>query len=90
MNKAQDKKKFIIIGIIVAGIILSIYLGGAIYFRKHFLFGTVINGESVSKKTVDEVEQELTNDIKKYSLTFKAIPIFNSIKHTSNTFLKLY
>lgn len=71
MNKAQDKKKFIIIGIIVAGIILSIYLGGAIYFRKHFLFGTVINGESVSKKTVDEVEQELTNDIKKYSLTFK-------------------
>ena len=38
------------------------------YFRNYFIFGTVINGENVSRKTVEEVTQDIEAKIQDYTL----------------------
>lgn len=55
------------IAIIIAAIVAIIYIGLSVFFTSHFYFGTKINGESCSGKTVQEVEDifgKVSNDYK--------------------------
>lgn len=69
-GKKSRKKLWIGIGI-AAAVLLIIYIGLSIFFRTHFYFGSMLNGENVTGKTVEEVEKQLSKDIAKYELKLK-------------------
>lgn len=64
--KDIPKKK---IAAIIVGVLAVIYIGLAVFFTNHFYFGTVINGESCSGKTVADVEEMFSHVSDDYSLT---------------------
>lgn len=66
----SNRRTGLIIGIII-GVIFIIYLGFAIYFTKHFQFGSVINGVNYAGKTVDQVEKHIADNIDEYTLTLE-------------------
>ncbi|BCN31383.1 L,D-transpeptidase family protein [Anaeromicropila herbilytica] len=47
---------------------IMIYIGFSIYFKSHFLFGTYINDVNYSGKSIEKVEQSITNRIDTYVL----------------------
>lgn len=71
-KEGQSKRNKIIKGTIISiCILLIIYFGMAVYFTKHFYFGSEINGVNVSGKTVEQLNTELTSQIKSYKLNLK-------------------
>lgn len=54
---------------IVIGCLVIIYIAFSLYFTNHFYFGTKINGESVSGKTIEQAEELFGRSSKEYSLT---------------------
>ncbi|WP_051656720.1 L,D-transpeptidase family protein [Butyrivibrio sp. AE3004] len=63
------------IGIIVAiiiGLLAIIYLGISFYFTGHFAFNTYVNDIPAYKMTAGDIEKEVTDGLKKYSLTIHA------------------
>lgn len=63
------RKKIIIITFAAAILILlAVYLGMAFYFNSHFFFGSSINGIDSSRKTVEDVEDAVRNEVKSYVL----------------------
>ena len=69
MKKVEIQKRRIAIGIIfILSFFIILYLGGVVYFRNHFTFGTEINGMNVSGKTVEEVEKMIDDEISNYYL----------------------
>lgn len=72
MENLDSKQKNILKGIIIfIGALLVIYIGTALFFTKHFLVGTKINGINVANKTVKEVDELFSNEVSNYSLTLK-------------------
>lgn len=66
------KKGWKIFGITCAsifGLILIIYLGGAVFFMSHFLVNTTINGTDFSMKRVSDVKAHMESRVKDYELT---------------------
>lgn len=59
----------IIIPCVIAGVLLAVYLGFAIFFTGHFEFNTFINGEDVSLFSLDEANGIFTSEVGKYELT---------------------
>ncbi len=59
-------------GLMIAGFIflalVTAYLGIAVFFSKHFLPGTIINGVSASGKTIKAVERLITQEIDGYQI----------------------
>lgn len=55
----------------VAGVLLAVYIGLAIYFNSHFMFFTKINGTSCSMKSVEQVEDEMKKKVADYALTLE-------------------
>ncbi len=64
--KNIPKKK---VAAIIVGVLAIIYIGLSVFFTSHFYFGTKINGESCSGKTVAEVEEMFGQVSGDYSLT---------------------
>lgn len=72
MKIFKSKHKKLAIGTsITLGSLFIIYLGISIYFTNHFSFGTSINCINVGGKTVDEVNKEITSNIKSYTLVLE-------------------
>lgn len=73
MTKKQKKKfkKAGIIGSIVLCLILLVYFVMVIFFTRHLFIGTEINGIVVSGKSVQEVNDIMAAELKKYSLNLK-------------------
>lgn len=64
------KHKVILCSVLVSfALLLLIYLGFVIYFSNHFFFHTKINGVDASKKTIEETEKLLADEINTYSIT---------------------
>lgn len=65
-----SKKIAIVLGGIV-GVIALVYIGFAIYFGSHFIFGTKINGVDVAMKNVSQVEEYMRRQVSDYVLTLE-------------------
>ena len=66
--KSRDKKKiFMTIGIVVACLAI-VYVGFGIFFQSHFCFGTTIDGIKAGGKSVEKMEQLITEEIDSYVL----------------------
>ena len=70
-KKMTNKKKMMIMGI-AGGTILVIalaYMGAAIFFTRHFLMNTEINGVDFSGKSLAEAEEYFKGQVGEYTLT---------------------
>ena len=72
VKKTKNKKRVGLFLSIFLGIIVILYLAATFYFRSHFLPHTTINGVDSSGYTVEKVEDEITREIKNYTLTIEA------------------
>lgn len=63
----------------VIGVLAVIYLGIGFYFNSHFTFNTVINGQSFSMKTVEDVKKYIRTQVDGYSLKVDEI---NDVQET--------
>ena len=70
MEKMANKKIWIIVAGIVAGII-AIYMGASIYFMNHFYFGTQIGRVDVSGKSAAAAEKAVQKALDEYELVIK-------------------
>ena len=66
-TKKRGKWGWIVIGVILV-LLIAAYLGAGIYFQSHFGFHTSIDGIDISKKTVEEVEDLISQEISAYEL----------------------
>lgn len=66
--KTEKKKIGKVIFLAVVAVLLIAYIGVAIYFQKHYLFHTTVNGVEASGATVDEVKDKIRKQIKEYTL----------------------
>lgn len=67
--KYTRKKLFITLGLI--GLLFILYLFVSLYYRNRFFFGSSINGISYAGRTVEQVEQDISDKIDAYSLTLE-------------------
>lgn len=67
-----DRKKVAMIAGIVIGAIALIYIIVSLFFQKHLLYGTYINGMECSGKTIEQVEKMLAKQVEEYGLTIEA------------------
>lgn len=68
-RKRMNKRSKILPGVIISlCALIIIYLGLTMYFKNHFYFGSVINGNNIAGKTVGEVEKDLSSKIDTYTL----------------------
>ncbi len=74
MSRGRSRRSnmlFIILLVLVSLIILA-YAMVALYFSGHFMFNTYVNDIYAYKMTPTEIENEVTNGLKQYSLTIHA------------------
>lgn len=66
----KDKQMKVITGVTAAAIGAgsAVYVGGHIYFEKHFYAGSTINNIDVSLKTIDEADEALNSYVNSYAL----------------------
>ena len=67
-SKKNIHNKSVLRIVIFVCILLTIYLGLSAYFLNHFYFGSIINGISVSGKTIEEAENKISSEIGNYTL----------------------
>ena len=68
-RKRMNKRSKILQGVIISlCALIIICLGLTMYFKNHFYFGSVINGNNIAGKTVGEVKNELSSEIDTYTL----------------------
>lgn len=72
-NEKRKKRRKIMLGVLFGylAIMLIGYLGVSYYFSSRFFEGTKINGVDSSKKTVEEVKEDIISKIDAYSLTIE-------------------
>jgi len=70
MRKKRQNKPSKVVPVVIISLcaLIIIYLGLTMYFKNHFYFGSVINGNNISGKTVGEVEKDLSSKIDTYTL----------------------
>ena len=67
-QKTIDKKIWMIIGGIIAGLVI-VYLAISVFFMSHFYINTQINGKNFSGKNAVSVENYIKNQVADYKLT---------------------
>lgn len=67
-QKTMDKKIWMIIGGIIAGLVI-VYLAISVFFMSHFYINTQINGKNFSGKNAAAVENYIKNQVADYKLT---------------------
>ncbi len=67
VKKTRKKQLMIMLGSTVL-MLVAVYLGFAVYFGNHFLYGTTVNGIDASGKTIGKVEDLIVDEIKGYQL----------------------
>ena len=67
-QKTIDKKIWMIIGGIIAGLVI-VYLAISAFFMSHFYINTQINGKNFSGKNAAAVENYIKNQVADYKLT---------------------
>ena len=67
-QKTIDKKIWMIIGGIIAGLVID-YLAISVFFMSHFYINTQINGKNFSGKNAVSVENYIKNQVADYKLT---------------------
>ncbi len=67
-KKTNTKHKGLMIAGVIFLIVITAYLGVAVFFSKHFLPGTTINGVAASGRTIKAVEQLITEEIDGYQI----------------------
>ena len=73
LPKKHHRLRWLVISLAaVLGLVLAAYVGFSIYFMDHFVFNSTVNGVSVAFLTVEEVDQNLANEIARYSLEISA------------------
>lgn len=68
MKRKNAKRKAAVAAVAIVGVLAVLYVGGAIFFRSHYLPRTVINGIPCAGKNVQAVEGKIQDEIKKYEL----------------------
>ena len=68
MKKTKKKGVLFLVACIFA-VAVIIYVGFGIFFQSHFCFGTTIDGINVGGKSVEKVEELITQEIDDYVLT---------------------
>ena len=71
--KKKGRRKALIIILVILGVLALAYVGTALFFTKHFLPYTKINGTDFSARTVGEVEQFMEEQVRGYELTLQEI-----------------
>ncbi len=71
LSAGKTTKIVAIAGCATLAIILLLYFGFAIYFSKHFYFGTQINNNDCSGKTASSAENLILNNLESYKLTIE-------------------
>ncbi|BDF04378.1 L,D-transpeptidase family protein [[Clostridium] hylemonae] len=71
LRRHRRRKKAGIIAASVAGALILIYIGFAVFFSSHFIFFTEINGQDFSMKSVSQVEEYMKKQVADYVLTLK-------------------
>lgn len=66
-----NKKVALITAGSILGVLLIIYLGFAVYFTKHFMFHTTVNGVGCTGKTVKDVEKMMQAQVEEYVLVLE-------------------
>ena len=67
-QKTIDKKIWMIIGGVIAGLVI-VYLAISVFFMSHFYINTQINGKNFSGKNAAAVENYIKNQVADYKLT---------------------
>ena len=70
-RKSKGSIALIVVAVIFT-ILAVVYAIIAIYFTRHYPFNTYVNEISAYKLTPDDIEKEVTDGLKKYSLTIHA------------------
>lgn len=70
-EKKTFKKTLLKVFGIIAGVLVLIYAGFAIFFNSHYLFNTTINGKDYSLKSVQAVAADMEQQVQGYMLTLK-------------------
>ncbi len=71
-KKQINKRKLLLISIMILGIFTAVYLSFSVYFSNHFYWGTSIAGKDCSCMTVQDAGAMLTQSMKDYNLTINA------------------
>ncbi len=58
----------LVVGIIIVVLVVA-YLGGALFFRKHLIPGSIINGVNCSMKDIAGAKEAIREEVKNYTLT---------------------
>lgn len=69
-NKHKRSKPLVPL-LVVIGILLIGYLIVAVYFMNHFYFHTTINGEKATGLTVSQVQDKISQEVKKYQISLE-------------------
>lgn len=69
-KKRRGRKALIVAGCLLVFLIV-VYLGVALFFNSHFLYGTKINGVDFSLKNVEQVEAYMKEQVENYTLTLE-------------------
>lgn len=67
---SKKQKVLVIVGVIVL-LLLSVYVGMAIFFNTHFAFRTTVNGVKASGKNPEQIEKQIKKETEEYKLTFQ-------------------
>lgn len=70
-SKKKKSHKGLIVFLVILLLLVAAYLGVAMYFNSHFLYGTTINGVDFSLKNVSQVEEYMEKQVQDYSLTLE-------------------
>ena len=79
IDPEKQKKRRMLIGGIAALCVVALIAGSQIhkhykeFYTTHFFNGTVINGEDASKKTVEEVKDDIKKNVSHYTLKIKEL-----------------
>lgn len=68
VQKNLDKKKMIMIGAAIVGVLLVVYLGLSVYFMDHFYFRSKIGDVEVSGKSAAAAEKAVQTALDEYEL----------------------
>ena len=71
--KIKSSRRWLVVMLcVILGLIIAAYVGLSIFFMNHFTFNSTVNGIPVALKTVEEVNDNLAQEITRYSLDIKA------------------
>lgn len=71
-KKKRGGKIALIIAIVLLVLLAAAYIGGAIFFKDHFVFNTTVNGAQVAFATAEDVQTDIDEIVASYALSIEA------------------